>query len=287
MKKTVMVTGASGFVGSNFIKKYKDEFNIIPVCLIEKTPEELNYEGVDCILHLAALVHQMKGAPEEKYFEVNTELTRRLAVEAKKNGVKHFVFYSTVKVYGYDGDLYNHDFILTTESECNPKDPYGRSKYKAEKVLEELQNEKIQIAIIRPPMVYGAGVKGNMLNLIKLVDKLPVLPFDYNENKRSIVYIDNLLEETRNIIEKKHVGLFIPQDEKPVSIKEIVDGIAKSIGKKRIIIKIPDFIYKFLCGQKKNIMVRLYGSLQFELLEKQDKISMEEGLKEMVRWYKR
>ncbi len=84
MKKTVMVTGASGFVGSNFIEKYKEEFNIISVCLIEKTPEELDYQGVDCILHLAALVHQMKGAPEEKYFEVNTELTRKLAVEAKK-----------------------------------------------------------------------------------------------------------------------------------------------------------------------------------------------------------
>ena len=77
MKKTIMVTGASGFIGTNFISKYKDIFNIIPICLIENKPEELNYKGVDCILHLAALVHQMNGAPDEKYFEINTELTRR------------------------------------------------------------------------------------------------------------------------------------------------------------------------------------------------------------------
>ncbi|MGL5578892.1 MAG: UDP-N-acetylenolpyruvoylglucosamine reductase, partial [Fusobacteriaceae bacterium] len=86
MKKTLMITGASGFIGSNFIKKYESEYNIIPVCLIEKSPEELDFTGVDSILHLAALVHQMKGAPEERYFEINTELTRRLAVKAKEAG---------------------------------------------------------------------------------------------------------------------------------------------------------------------------------------------------------
>ncbi len=264
MKKTVMVTGASGFVGSNFLEKYKEEFNIIPVCLIEKTPEELDYQGVDSILHLAALVHQMKGAPEEKYFEVNTELTRKLAVEAKKNGVEHFVFYSTVKVYGYDGDLYNHEFILTTTSECKPNDPYGRSKYEAEKILKNLQNENFKVAIIRPPMIYGPGVKGNMLNLIKLVDKFPILPLNYDENKRSIVYIDNLLEDTREVIENKLTGVFIPQDEKPVSIREIAEGIMNGLGKEKRIVKFPKSIYNLLYLIKPNVMVRLYGSLQFK-----------------------
>ncbi len=281
MKKTVMVTGASGFVGSNFIEKYKDEFNIIPVCLIEKTPEELNYEGVDCILHLAALVHQMKGAPEEKYFEVNTELTRRLAVEAKKNGVKHFVFYSTVKVYGYDGDLYKHDIILTTESECKPNDPYGRSKYEAEKVLEKLRDEGFGVSIIRPPMIYGPGVKGNMINLIKLVRFCPVLPFDYSNNRRSIVCIENLLSVTDRVIKNFEEGIFIPQDEKAISIKELAEVITESLGKKRIFINYPKFIYSLLCRLKPNVMIRLYGSLQFEVVES-DKIGTKEGIKDMI-----
>ena len=136
-----MVTGASGFIGTNFINKYNDRFNIIPVCLIENRPEDLNYSGIDCVLHLAALVHQMNGAPEEKYFEINTELTRRLAVKAKEAGVKHFVFYSSVKVYGYDGNLTDPNFILGINSECHPVDPYGKSKYEAEKILNSLKDE--------------------------------------------------------------------------------------------------------------------------------------------------
>ena len=92
MKKTLMITGASGFIGSNFIEKYREEYNIIPIDLLQIKPEEIDYTGVDTILHLAALVHQMNGAPREKYFEINTELTRRVAEEAKKQGVKHFVF---------------------------------------------------------------------------------------------------------------------------------------------------------------------------------------------------
>ena len=162
-----MITGASGFVGSNFIKKYREKYNIIPVCLIEKKPEELDYTGVDCILHLAALVHQMNGAPEEKYYDINTELTRKLVTKAKDSGVRHFVFYSTIKVYGYDGDLYDHNLKLNEETPCRPKDPYGASKYEAEKLLKDLIDENFKVAIIRPPMIYGPGVKGNMQSLIK------------------------------------------------------------------------------------------------------------------------
>lgn len=280
-KKTLMITGASGFVGSNFIEKYKDEYSIITVCLIEKAPEELDYNDVDCILHLAALVHQMKGAPEEKYFEVNTELTKRLAEAAKKNGVKHFVFYSTVKVFGYDGDLYNHNIILDADSPCNPSDPYGASKYEAEKVLRGMEDEDFIVATIRPPMIYGPGVKGNMQSLIKLVDKLPILPFDYEDNKRSIVFTDNLLALTSRVIKNIERGIFIAQDEKPVSIKEIVEGIAEGLGKKRVLIKYPRFIYMLMCKVKPNIMVRLYGSLQFEVT-KGKKVSMKQGIKEMI-----
>ncbi|MGL5950704.1 MAG: NAD-dependent epimerase/dehydratase family protein, partial [Cetobacterium sp.] len=165
MKKTLMITGASGFIGSNFIKRYAEDYNIIPVDLLKVKPEELDYTDVDTILHLAALVHQMKGAPEEKYYEVNTELTRRVAECAKKGGVKHFVFYSTVKVYGFDGELKNHKFVLTENSPCHPNDPYGGSKYEAEKLLRAMSDENFKVAMVRPPMVYGEGVKGNMLSL--------------------------------------------------------------------------------------------------------------------------
>lgn len=262
-KKTLMITGASGFIGTNFIKRYSDEYNIIPICLKEKNSEELDFKNVDVVLHLAALVHQMKGAPEEKYFEINTELTKRLAIKAKENGVKHFVFYSTVKVYGFDGDLKNHETVLTENSPCNPNDPYGKSKYEAEKILKELENEEFKVAIVRPPMVYGEGVRGNMLSLIKLINILPVMPFNYDINKRSIISIENLLYMTHLIIKNKAQGVYLGTEGKPVSIKEIADSIQNGLNKRKFNISIPGFIFNLLCTVKPNIMVRLYGSLAF------------------------
>lgn len=261
-KKTLMITGASGFIGSNFIKKYSDEYNIIPVCLIENKPEDLDYTGVDTILHLAALVHQMKGAPEEKYFEVNTELTRRLAAIAKENGVKHFVFYSTVAVWGTHG-YFNHNKVITLETSLNPLTPYAKSKYEAEEILNELRNDNYKITILRPPMVYGKDCPGNMKRLEKLVDILPILPFGNGENKRTIVHIDKLLDETNIVIQNEKEGVFIPKDEKDLSIKEILEYIFKEKNKKRILIKLPKFGERILHKIKPRIVESLYGSLSF------------------------
>ena len=272
-KKTLMITGASGFIGSNFIERYKDKYNIIPVDLLKIKPEEIDFRGVDTVLHLAALVHQMKGAPREKYFEVNTELTRKVAEEAKKQGVRHFVFYSTVKVYGYDGDLYNHNIILNEESECKPmNDPYGESKWEAEKILRRLEDNNFKIGIIRPPMVYGKGVKGNMESLIKLVKMFPILPFNYDKNRRSLVNIENLMYLTALVIDKEASGVFLPLDEKNISLKEIVEGIEKAYNLKRINIPMIQPIFWLLTKVKPNIMVRLFGTLQFDNQQTREKL---------------
>ncbi|WP_270750099.1 NAD-dependent epimerase/dehydratase family protein [Fusobacterium hominis] len=272
-KKTLMITGASGFIGSNFIARYKDRYNIISIDLIKNKPENIDFKNVDCVLHLAALVHQMKGAPREKYFEVNTELTKKVAVYAKASGVKHFVFYSTVKVYGYDGDLYNHDIILNEDSPCNPKnDPYGESKLEAEKILKELEENEFKVGIIRPPMVYGKGVKGNMESLIKLIKICPILPFKYTKNRRSLVNIENLMHLTTLVIDKQAEGIFLPLDEKNLSLFEIVLGIEKAYDLKRINIPLISPLFWILCKIKPNIMIRLYGSLQFENKKTQKEI---------------
>lgn len=288
-KKTLMITGASGFIGTNFIERYKDKYNIVPVDLLKIKPEEIEFKDVDTVLHLAALVHQMNGAPREKYFEVNTELTKKIAEAAKKNKVKHFVFYSTVKVYGYDGDLYNHNFILNEYSPCNPvNDPYGESKWEAEKILREMESDDFIVSVIRPPMVYGKGVKGNMESLIKLVKKLPILPFNYTRNRRSFVNIDNLLYLTSLVIDKEKEGIFLPLDEKPLSLKEMIEGIEEGLKIKRIKLPMIEPFFWILTKIKPNIMVRLYGSLQFdnsgtkEKLEYIPLVSYEEGIKNML-----
>lgn len=266
MKKTLMVTGANGFIGTNFINRYKDDFNIIPVCLIENKPEDLDYTGVDCILHLAALVHQMSGAPEEKYFEINTELTKRLANKAKEAGVGHFVFYSTVAVYGTHGSI-DKEMILSVSSSTNPKDAYGKSKLQAEDILRDIEEEKFIVSIIRPPMVYGDNCPGNMARLEKLVKTFPVLPFGNDEFKRSLVHIDKLLEETKKIIDNSKNGIFIPKDDNDVSIREIAESLAFKNGKKIFLIKIPRFLLKIMYKIKPRIVSSLYGSLRFENLK--------------------
>lgn len=263
MKKTLMITGASGFIGTNFIKKYKDDFNIIPVCLIENKPEDLDYTGVDCILHLAALVHQMNGAPEERYFEVNTELTKRLVNKAKEAGVGHFVFYSTVAVYGTHGSV-DKEIVLNVNSPTNPKDAYGKSKLEGEEILKEVENIDFKVSIIRPPMVYGDNCPGNMARLEKLVKTFPVLPFGNDEFKRSIVHIDKLLEETKKIINSRKKGIFVPKDEKDVSIREIVESLALKNGKNIFLIKMPRFLLNMMYKIKPRIVTSLYGSLRFE-----------------------
>lgn len=261
-KKTLMITGASGFIGSNFIKKYENEYNIIPVCLIKNKPEDLDYTGVDTILHLAALVHQMKGAPEEKYFEVNTELTRRLATTAKEKGVKHFVFYSTVAVWGTHG-YFDHDKVISLDTPVNPLTPYAKSKYEAEEILNELKGDNFKISILRPPMVYGKNCPGNMKRLEKLVDILPILPFGNDENKRTIVHIDKLLDETNKIIQNEKQGIFIPRDDKEMSIKEILEYILRNKNKKIILIKLPKCGIKLILKIKPKVVESLYGSLLF------------------------
>lgn len=262
-KKTLMITGASGFIGSNFIKKYENEYNIIPVCLIKNKPEDLDYIGVDTILHLAALVHQMKGAPEEKYFEVNTELTRRLATTAKNKGVKHFVFYSTVAVWGTHG-YFEYDKVITLKTPLNPLTAYAKSKYDAEEILKKLADSSFKISILRPPIVYGKDCPGNMKRLEKLVEVFPILPFGNDENKRTIVHIDRLLDKTNKIIKSEKEGIFIPRNDKEMSIKDILEYIFKEKNKRKLLIKLPKIGVKLLHKVKPRVIESLYGSLMFK-----------------------
>ncbi len=264
MKKTVLVTGASGFVGQKFVEAYSGQFNVIPVCLIATKPEDLDFRGVDAVLHLAAMVHQMKPVPDDLYFDVNTKLTERVALAAKAAGVRHFVFYSTVKVFGVDGEMHNHNLVLGLNSPCIPTDAYGRSKLAAEKLLSELESEQFRLCIIRPPLVYGPNVKGNLKNLIKLAKFLPVLPLKYTQNKRSLVSLNNLLEQTAYVINCNHTGVVIPQDSTFVSTHDIISGVIAAQKSKNLLIKPPRILLWCLERFSSAIATRLFGTLAFD-----------------------
>ena len=185
----ILLTGSNGFIGSYFKEKYSDKYKIKTFSFLNDKLNILNLNDVDTIVHLSALVHQMGGASKDDYYRINVKNSLELAKKAKKSGVKHFIFMSTVKVYGEESHI-----VYKENTPCNPKDEYGKSKLEAEIELKKLENSNFTISIIRTPIVYGAGVKANILNLIKLVDKVPILPLGNIQNRRSMVYIANLTE---------------------------------------------------------------------------------------------
>ncbi|MCX6254225.1 MAG: NAD-dependent epimerase/dehydratase family protein, partial [Bacteroidia bacterium] len=200
----ILITGSNSFVGTNF-RKFSQYKEIDEISLFNNNPEDIDFSRYDVVLHLAAIVHQSKKIPESEYFNVNRDLCLRIAENAKKAGIKQFVFLSTLKVYGDfvpDLDLRNEN------SRCFPNDAYGKSKYEAEIGLKKFEDVNFTVSIIRTPLVYGEGVRANMLSIIKLVDSFPLLPFGKISNKRNFTYIENLVGFIDRIIEKKASGTF-------------------------------------------------------------------------------
>ncbi len=244
--------------------------------------ESLHVKGIDVILHLSALVHQMGGVSADEYESVNVSHTLKLAQKAKESGVRHFVFMSTVKVYGEESKgMYTESFT------CKPQDDYGRSKLKAEEELQKLGGENFIVSIIRTPLVYGHGVKANIKNLMKLIRKIPILPFAKIDNQRSFVYVGNLCAMIESIIEAKKGGVFLACDDTPLSTTQLIELIAQSMEKKIYLIQLP-FFSKLLKWLKPLIYQRLYESLVVDnvqtkkLLDFTNPYTAEEGFRFMV-----
>ncbi|UWY60844.1 NAD-dependent epimerase/dehydratase family protein [Aliarcobacter butzleri] len=293
----LLITGSSGFVGNYFINKYKEKYDIRIFSFLKDDINTLDCNTIDIVFHLSALVHQMGGASANEYEKINVIQTIELAKKAKESGVKHFVFMSTVKVYGEETNS-----KYTENTVCNPEDDYGKSKLKAEQELQKLEDENFKISIIRTPIVYGYGVKANIKNLINLVNKVPVLPFGKIKNKRSMVYIGNLCHLVDEIIIQKKSGIFLACDDEPLSTSKLIELIAKNLDlvkrsgcgtitlceKKMYLIKIP-FFESLLKILKPSFHKRLYGSLEVDNSITKQKLnlsnpySVEEGIRLMIK----
>jgi len=281
----LLLTGASGFIGSSFSAHYRNKFDIESFSF-HRNLNELSLSTIDAVVHLAALVHQMDGASIHAYHEVNVVKTLALAKKAKEAGVKHFVFMSSVKVYGEESDL-----SYTETTSCHPKDPYGASKLEAEKALLAMQDENFRVAIIRTPLVYGEGVKANVLRLITLTERYHYLPFGKIDNKRSMIYVENLTYLIAELLVQNQTGIFLASDDKPLSTSELIIYIAKALDKKCILFSAT--LLKYLLKRiKPALYQRLYQSLYVDnamtkkRLHLQNPYTTQEGIIKMVDWYK-
>lgn len=210
----IIITGLRGYV-SNSLRRWLiyNGYNASEVSLLSLKGNSWYrtiLRGVDVIVHCAALVHQNKSdLPIEEYESINTKLTTELAKKAKEEGVNQFIFMSTKGVYGQKKDCF-HEVIIDENTQETPFKKYGISKYKAEQALMELQDNNFMVAIIRAPFIYGKGCHGNYQFLKNMVLKYRFVP--KIASKISFLYIDNLCELIRQIIEQQRDGLFMPQN---------------------------------------------------------------------------
>jgi nucleoside-diphosphate-sugar epimerase len=285
----VLVTGSQGFVGAavsslaqhhgwsvvqhqrNPNRALSDETNVC--CIIDAhTDWTPILRDVDCIVHCAAHVHQMNSTENSSinlYDEVNHKGTLNLARQAAQFGVKRFVFLSSIKV---NGEWTKEGQPFTRRVAQAPEDAYGLSKYHAERGLREIEKQTgIEVVIIRPPLVYGPGVKANFLSMMKAVDRRIPLPFAAISNQRSLVYLDNLVDLiVRCCSHPKAAGqTFLVTDGQDVSIAQLLRMIGHAMGKSLWLIPIPAqwLSVLFLISGKGELGRRLLGSLQLDISE--------------------
>ena len=278
----LLLTGSNGFIGNYFINKYSNDYEINTFSFLNDDLKNLDLNDTYTILHLSALVHQMGGASREEYERVNVIQTLELAKKAKESGVGHFIFMSSVKVYGEESIT-----TYTEKTKCYPEDEYGKSKLRAEDELLKLQDDNFIVSIIRTPIVYGYWVKANVKSLVSLVNKVSILPFGGIDNRRSMVYIGNLCHLVDIIVQKKKSGIFLVADDKPLSTTKLIELIAKELNKKVYLVNIPLFPW-LLKTFKPSFYKRLYESLEVDNTETKESLfltnlySIEDGIKYMI-----
>jgi nucleoside-diphosphate-sugar epimerase len=252
---SILLTGASGFVGRQITNHSFFKSKIDVVSLKQKNVSEINFLGVKSIIHLAGIAHRMVSTPDDLYYSVNKDLTLSLALKAKESGVKHFIFMSTVKVYDDNNEFIDHNTATF------PNHAYGKSKLEAEKGLLGLQDEHFIVSIIRPPLILGRDVKGNLRSLMKISEKKTPLPFGKIENKRAIITLVNLNAFIIHLIKNPKSGIFLVAEDKPPSTTELITKIRFAMGMKPNLISIPSFLRNIILLIKPEFHKRLFGSL--------------------------
>lgn len=261
--KKILITGANSYVGSSFKKwlsRYPDEYIIDTLSLRDDKWRNGTFEGYDTVLHTVGIAHvNAKPEMEALYYEINRDLTIQTAKKSKDDQVKQFIFLSSIIVYG-DSSKINKPKIIDKYTVPTPSNFYGNSKLQAEDSIRPLENDEFKVAIIRPPMIYGKGSKGNYPKLAKAAQLLPVFP-DVN-NERSMLHIDNLCEFLKLIIDNEDKGIFFPQNKEYVKTSDMVQMIAEVQGKKIRLTKLFNPIIEIL-GKYISITDKVFGNLVY------------------------
>lgn len=228
--KYVLITGANSFVGTNvgnWLMREPENFAVDVVDTMNDAWKQADYSKYDVVFHVAGIAHvDPKPEMAPLYYKVNRDLAIEVAKWAKEHGVKQFIYMSSRIVYHASKSM--RADVTTPETLPDPNDFYGDSKLQAEKGLNELACDSFKVAILRPPMIYGPGNKGNLPRLAWLATKVPMFPAWHN--KRSMLHVYNLAEFIKQVITRELGGTFFPQNDEYADTVEIVRCFAKEHG---------------------------------------------------------
>ena len=229
--KKILVAGARSFVGRSFARwlerfggRYRTDF----VSLRGAEWRRRSFAGYDALIHCAGIAHLSAG-PNELYLRVNRDLAEETALKARREGVGQFIFMSSIAVYG-DSPPPGKETTIAAGTVPAPTNVYGRSKLEAERRIAALAAPAFKIAVVRAPLIYGPGCKGNFPALIGCARRLPIFP--KVENRRSMIYIGNLCEQLRLIVDREDSGTFFPQNEAYVGTSDLVRCLGALQGRK-------------------------------------------------------
>lgn len=261
--KKILIFGENSYIGTQFQNYIKDNQNY-EIDVIKSRGEDWKREDFsiyDVIFFVAGIAHVSKNNKMEKlYYEINRDLPIQVAQKAKKEKVKQFIFMSSIIIYGPDGKI-GEKKAINRETEKNPIDFYGKSKLEADETLQKMESNEFKIVIVRAPMIYGPNCKGNFPKLKKIARISLIFPNIQNE--RSMLYIENLCEFLKKMIENEKTGVFYPQNKEYMSTKEIIEVLSEKQGKKIHFIQIFNPILKLL-SKRINFINKIFGNKTYE-----------------------
>lgn len=260
MAKTILITGKNGYVGNRLNDYLKAQGHVVDQINVRGNHwKALDFSKYNVVIHLAAIVHNNNpNTTMVDYMNVNYHLTKELAEKAKTEGVNQFIFFSTMSVFGLDGEV-GKEVIINNNTLTKPTTSYGISKLRAEEMLHEIQSNAFKVAVLRPPMIYGESAPGNFSKLIKISNILPLYP--RIDNQRSSIYIENLEIYINELIENEGSGILHPQNNYYLNTNHAIFEMRRIQDKKTLSIKLPNSLLKLF--RKMSILNKLYGNLVY------------------------
>jgi len=259
--KKILITGKNSYIGTsldNWLMREPDKYKVDTVDMKDGSWKEKDFSSYDVVFHVAGIAHVSSDPKmEDLYYKVNRDLAIETAEKAKAESVKQFIFMSSIIVYG---DSSSSKRVIDRNTVPTPSNFYGNSKLQAEEGIKYLESDDFKIVVLRPPMIYGKGSKGNYPRLANMAKKIPIFP-DI-DNERSMLHIDNLCEFIKVMIDNEETGLYFPQNMDYVKTSELVKTIAEVHGKKMWMISWMNWLIRIMFGI--GIVNKVFGNLVYE-----------------------